>query len=612
MADQPPLHDYSRSHAVLMGTWDYAFLGSVPAAENSLRRMAALLSGPLCGWPRERLLLVENEPGPGDLPDRIITAFDGVTDVALFYFVGHGQITPDDQLCLGLVQSRPDANRRAATSLRFSDVRQALNDSDAAFKILILDCCFAGLAATTGNLAGLDGDVLDLTGGADAYTLAATSAYATAWYETSPGLARPQTYFTKYLADLVEEGIPGQPSRLQLDVLYRQLRDNLAADKRPFPGAAPSMTRGFVFAYNAAPQQTHHDPEQELARLHQQITGLETQVGELTRELARFKDPADGTRPRSADAESQLQSAIDEATRQLADARAEEASLESQRDQQAVPVRARTGWLAAALRRPLILGLGVIAIGLAGAGIIAYIAASAGDQALITSPPPGSALNNSLSIQPVSVHCEFSRPNLPFPFARGRLIGLAEPATSTPPLPSGMTDYIYAGSDDGSHPLTAISWQEDKSVSTPNLGNKSISIGQSTSSTGSFNANGTTNAAIAGLGVAGYHVIGVHPASRTFNGTPPLISVAFTTGPGDLSIVAVGGQGAGLPQPGAEFSTLVNDTYSECGSDVIASAAIFAAYLSAGYHTASFSGISYNTNKVSAFAAVAYVLAPDH
>src|ERR1700728_4226717 len=143
MSDRLPLRDYSRSLAVLIGTWDYEFLRPVPAAGHSLRRMAGLLAGPLCGWPAEWLVVHQNVPSPGDLPDQLITAFDAITDVALFYFVGHGQISPDDQLCLGLARSRPEPSRRAVTSLRFGDVRQALLDSKAAVKIVMLDCCFA-------------------------------------------------------------------------------------------------------------------------------------------------------------------------------------------------------------------------------------------------------------------------------------------------------------------------------------------------------------------------------------------------------------------------------------------------------------------------------------
>jgi aerobic carbon-monoxide dehydrogenase large subunit len=340
MADQPPLRDYSRSRAVVMGTWSYTFLTPVPPAENSMRRIIGMLTGPLCGWPRERLLVLGDERSPGDLPDQLITAFDTITDVALFYYVGHGQIAPDDQLCLGLVQSRPEANRRAATSLRFSDVRQALQDSPAATKIVILDCCFAGLAASN-TLAGLANDVLDMTAGTGAYTMAATNPYATAWYEDSPAQARPQTFFTKYLVDLVEAGIPGQPSRLELDPLYRHLRESLAADKRPVPRSRViNDAREFVFAYNAAPPQTHRDPERELALLGQrlaeseslraaadaQIQALQAEAAERASELARLTELAASSRPQTAEEQRQFRDAIDEAARRLGDTMAAEAA----------------------------------------------------------------------------------------------------------------------------------------------------------------------------------------------------------------------------------------------------------------------------------------------
>jgi hypothetical protein len=358
MGDWPPLRDYGRSIAVVMGTWDYAFLEPVPAAEHSLRRMEQLLAGPLCGWPRERIQVLANVPSPGDLPDRLITAFDSVADVAVFYFVGHGQISPDDQLCLGLAQSRPEPNRRAATSLRFADVRQALQESIAAVKIVILDCCFAGLA-TRGAMAG---DVLDLTVGTGAYTMAATSAYTTAWYEDEPGLNSPQTYFTKYLADLVEKGIAGQPAMLRIDPLFRQLRVNLATDGRPVPySRAVNDAREYVFAYNAAPPEVQRDPEQELARLGQQferfkaatgaeVNALKAEAAEREEELARLRELLASSGPRNAGQQRQLESAIDEATRRLDDTRAAQAALSTTDPEEVAQRRDRIEQLQARLR----------------------------------------------------------------------------------------------------------------------------------------------------------------------------------------------------------------------------------------------------------------------
>ena len=335
MPDRSPLHDYSHSRAVVVGTWDYDFLPPVPAARNSLDRIVSLLTGPFCGWPQNRLWVLAGGRDPGDIPDRLITEFEDVADVALFYYVGHGQIDMDDQLCLGLTRSRTEANRRAATSLPFAAVRRALLDSNATTKIVILDCCFAGLAnRPAATLAAFAGDVLDKTAGTGAYTMTATSAYATAWYETDPGADRPQTFFTRYLADLVETGIPGQPAGLRLHPLFTQLRDNLARDHRPIPDARSiDAARDFVFAHNAAPAETHRDTELELQHLAQrledemarraeaeaQIQALHAEAVERSLELKRLQEKARHIELMAANQQRQLLEAIDAAERKLDD-----------------------------------------------------------------------------------------------------------------------------------------------------------------------------------------------------------------------------------------------------------------------------------------------------
>ncbi|MGH3405519.1 MAG: caspase, EACC1-associated type, partial [Streptosporangiaceae bacterium] len=227
----PPLHDYRSSRAVLIGTWRYSSLPSLEAAKHSYRRMRRLLTGPLCGWPADRLLLMDNQSSASEVHDQLITAFGPVNDVALFYYVGHGQLE-DDELCLALSGSRTEYTRRSATSLTFSAVRQALLNSDATTKIVILDCCFSGAATQPRNTLAaaaavahesLPSRVAEQVYGTGAYTMVAAGAYGTAQYETdSP---HPETYFTKYLADLVERGMPGQPASLRLEPLFQQLRD---------------------------------------------------------------------------------------------------------------------------------------------------------------------------------------------------------------------------------------------------------------------------------------------------------------------------------------------------------------------------------------------------
>ena len=234
----------------------------------------------------------------------------------------------------------------------------------------------------------------------------------------------------------------------------------------------------------------------------------------------------------------------------------------------------------------------------------------------ITSPTPGGPLNNNQTSEPSPVTCGFDpTDNGPFTFGTG-LVGTAEPATSMS-LPAGSSDYFYVGSDASGNPLTNTSWNPDGttgagSTNVPSIGTV-VSIGESTSDSASYSSGGTTNAAIAGLGVTGYTVTD-SAAGGGWPGTPLPLSV--TADAGDLLLVVVGGDGVGLLHVGgASLSTLLNVTYSECGSNVIASVGMFAAFLPAGTTTVT---ISASTNSASTYqadneptiGAIAYVLAP--
>ena len=221
-----------------------------------------MLTGPQCGWPRSRVTKVLNEPHPGNIGDQLIREFKDVRDVALFYYVGHGQIDTQNELCLALTgTAQRDVYRRAATSLTFTAVRDALLESEAATKIVILDCCFAGQAILRMNvLSGasvvaddeLSSLVADKARTNGAYVMAAAGPYSEALYEKEG--RSPQTYFTKYLVDLVERGIEGEPRELTLGALYGRLERNLTADGHPRPQDR-NIEYGyeFVFARNTAP-----------------------------------------------------------------------------------------------------------------------------------------------------------------------------------------------------------------------------------------------------------------------------------------------------------------------------------------------------------------------
>jgi WD40 repeat protein len=272
MTDWRPLRDYANSSAVLMGNWDFQYMPPVPAAANSLERMKRMLTGPLCGWPEDRLELIANEATVGDLPDRLVRIFAETTDVALFYYVGHGQVDSDDELCLCLGETTTEVHRRATTGLPYQAVRRALRNCRAVTKIVLMDCCFSGLAAhLDGMLAPLD-EVADLASVPGTYIMTAAGKYVKAQYETGPGISEPQTCFTKYLVDLVEDGLPGKPAGLRMHDLFLQLRDNLARDHLPIPAErSVDAAREFIFARNNAPPDTIYDPQSHLQQLTQEV-----------------------------------------------------------------------------------------------------------------------------------------------------------------------------------------------------------------------------------------------------------------------------------------------------------------------------------------------------
>ncbi|HTW42693.1 MAG TPA: IPT/TIG domain-containing protein [Solirubrobacteraceae bacterium] len=181
-------------------------------------------------------------------------------------------------------------------------------------------------------------------------------------------------------------------------------------------------------------------------------------------------------------------------------------------------------------------------------------------------------------------------------------------------IPSANSEYFYVGSTAGGQPMGSISWSQDLSVIASYSGNEAISIGRSASNTGSY-SSGAGNHAIAGAGISGYSVAEVFSNDVSATGAGAAggtqLELPFKTQSGDLVLILVGGEGTGsLQLSGIAANTLQNETYSEAGSDVIASAAIYTAELSGGSYTARWDSTTYATNSGTSLGAVAYVLAP--
>jgi WD40 repeat protein len=299
-----------------MGTWSYSdpALVNVPAARRSLDRTLRLLSGPLCGWPVGRVRVYSNRVSPGNLPDELVELYSSTVDVALFYYVGHGLIDDEDQLCLTLVNSLTKAERRATTSLPWSAVRRALQTSNAKVKIVLLDCCFSGQATRSdGSLAEASQLIVaDQVMIAGAYTIAATGPYSIAWFQPDDADGHgAQTYFSKFLADVIEEGIPGEPAELSLDSIFFKISERSVMQGKPQPTKRASDLAGrFPLARNAAPVQVQRDLAKEVAELQrrldaaaQAMASMTIEHHEVSKELAEARAELTAARHGVADAD---------------------------------------------------------------------------------------------------------------------------------------------------------------------------------------------------------------------------------------------------------------------------------------------------------------------
>ena len=261
------LPDFDRSRAILIGSASYrdaAFL-PLPAAANSLKGLREILvDSQLCCWPAGRVIARQNPTDSRRLVTDLRRWARTTEDVLLLYYVGHGSISPQGELCLAL--SDTEFDDPDITGIEYRHVRSALMDSPARIKVVILDCCYSGRAI---QALSSPGDIADITDIRGAYTITASD-YA-AHVPPLPQQTRACTSFTGELLDLIRTGIPGGPDTLTLSMIYSHLRTRLHSCRLPAPNQRGTDTAGeFGFTRNAAllnePIERFPRPETQPAR----------------------------------------------------------------------------------------------------------------------------------------------------------------------------------------------------------------------------------------------------------------------------------------------------------------------------------------------------------
>jgi hypothetical protein len=262
--------DLDQSRAVLIGTSAYTEgLEQMTAAATSLRRMEDLLVR-LCGWPPAAVTSF-GDLSTGDRRIRKVNELIAeAKDVLLFYYVGHGLLLPGDDLGLALTDTDADAALHLTTTYRLRTLREQLKyHCNARLRLIILDCCFAGIATRNAQGPGGLADRVDHASRIEGtYTWTASRASQQAVYEDGDG---GLTYFTKILHEVIASGIPGKPSWLTLADVDLEVAQRFRELPLPNTPIRPEPTRlavgglpgQFPFAPNAAPSAPGPSPDEE-------------------------------------------------------------------------------------------------------------------------------------------------------------------------------------------------------------------------------------------------------------------------------------------------------------------------------------------------------------
>ncbi|MCX4785449.1 caspase family protein [Streptomyces sp. NBC_01221] len=222
------LPDPDGTRVVLIGASEYQHFPDLPAVRNNLSRLAELFRSPrFGGLPAGHCATVLDPADAKEMLDAVHQAASEATDTLVVYFAGHGMRSPDGSLHLALRNS--EQGRKLYESVPFDYLRAEVLDSMASRSVVILDCCYSG-AALEGYM-GAPEEFADQTSIEGTYVMTASAATQAA----KAPVGAPLTSFTGELVKAVTDGVPGASDPLDMNSLYRHVRQLLESRGMPVP-----------------------------------------------------------------------------------------------------------------------------------------------------------------------------------------------------------------------------------------------------------------------------------------------------------------------------------------------------------------------------------------
>ena len=233
-----PRRDESR--AILIGTDHYDNYETLSAITNNLDVLrSVLISAKRGGFLPEHCHAISNPQEPVGLAEHINDVAGEATDVLMVYCSGHGIIDPTSRrLQLALEHTREQSLHYTALSLEL--LKGAIASSPAAMKVLILECCYSGLAIAGFAMADVSSMLQQQAEMRGVYTLTSS-----AMDEIS--LAPPGAEFTAFsgaFIRLLREPPADHPAGATLAEMYPLLKRELTSQNYPEPQQSVENSAG--------------------------------------------------------------------------------------------------------------------------------------------------------------------------------------------------------------------------------------------------------------------------------------------------------------------------------------------------------------------------------
>jgi hypothetical protein len=226
--DRRQLRGLADAVVLLCGTGSHkrgSRLPDIPSVKSTLADLGEVLAD-RCGARQPRV--VTDPRSLSELGDAISNAAHSAEEILVLYYVGHGLVDPNGNLFLAAVQTNSRPDRLRHTALPYQTVREYVINSAARLKIVILDCCYSGIAI--GNLSA----TTDIAGRAaieGAYVLTSAA-------RDTAALAPPKARYTAFsgkLIELLSDGDPEGGPMITLGSVYTYLDRVLPAAGYPRP-----------------------------------------------------------------------------------------------------------------------------------------------------------------------------------------------------------------------------------------------------------------------------------------------------------------------------------------------------------------------------------------